>query len=470
MLKKLTALIISIALVCLLSGCDTFLFSSVDNLMRPPKIAGEINSKLIEGFEATVGENYVLKYPISGEYQSPCIMYDLDNDGVDEAIIFYSLESESTTVRMAFLDYSADKWQIVSDLKGLGNNVDQVSFEHVKNDNSVQVVITWNFFDTKTASILSIYNIGFTEDKIINSVQLIFNEPYSAMKIFDVDGSGSKEIFLISSVTSDTTVKKVGTLYAMRSDGSFASVSSVTMDSTVSGYSSIKLEPASENKPYRIFVDAIKGDISMSTEIIYWDSKINGLYSPLLDTDTQSVTSTIRSSRIESRDINGDGLIETPLQIPLVGSYTTSNSLKTEITSENNSVMLSNISTASVFLTKWCTFSADNKFVPVAYSAINSSDYYILNFKTEWINKITIENDVENRIWTFYEIDKSQKIGDKLFSIATIPSADWSEDKYNDDVKIAENHNLVYTVRIFESAKKFNITADLIKQQFEIIE
>lgn len=470
MLKKLTALIISVILVCLLSGCDTFLFSSVDNLMRPPKIAGENNSKLIEAFESTVGKSYVLKYPVAGEYQSPCIMYDLDSDGVDEAIIFYSLENESTTVRMAFLDYSADKWQIVSDLKGLGNNVDQVSFEHVKNDNSVQVVITWNFFDTKTASILSIYNIGFTEDKTINSVQLIFNEPYSAMKIFDVDGSGSKEIFLISSVTSDTTVKKVGTLYAMRSDGSFASVSSVTMDSTVSGYSSIKLEPASENKPYRIFVDAIKGDISMSTEIIYWDSKINGLYSPLLDTDTQSVTSTIRSSRIESRDINGDGLIETPLQIPLAGSYTTSNSFKTEISSESNSVTLSNISTASVFLTKWCTFSADNKFVPVAYSAINSSDYYILNFKTEWLDKITIENDVENRIWTFYKFDKSQGVGDKLFSIATDPSADWSEDKYNDDVKIAENHNLVYTVRIFEGAKKFNITADLIKQQFEIIE
>ena len=470
MLKKLTALIISVILVCLLSGCDTFLFSSVDNLMRPPKIAGENNSKLIEAFESTVGKSYVLKYPVAGEYQSPCIMYDLDSDGVDEAIIFYSLENESTTVRLAFLDYSADKWQIVSDLKGLGNNVDQVSFEHVKNDNSVQVVITWNFFDTKTASILSIYNIGFTEDKTINSVQLIFNEPYSAMKIFDVDGSGSKEIFLISSVTSDTTVKKVGTLYAMRSDGSFASVSSVTMDSTVYGYSSIKLEPASENKPYRIFVDAIKGDISMSTEIIYWDSKINGLYSPLLDTDTQSVTSTIRSSRIESRDINGDGLIETPLQIPLAGSYTTSNSFKTEISSESNSVTLSNISTASVFLTKWCTFSADNKFVPVAYSAINSSDYYILNFKTEWLDKITIENDVENRIWTFYKFDKSQGVGEKLFSIATDPSADWSEDKYNDDVKIAENHNLVYTVRIFEGAKKFNITADLIKQQFEIIE
>lgn len=470
MLKKLTALIISIMLVCLLSGCDTLLFSSVDNLMRPPKIAGELNSKLMNVFEAEIGEKYVLKYPISGEYQSPCVMYDLDSDGVEEAIIFYSLENESTSVRMAFLDYSDEKWQIVSDIKGLGNNVNQISFEHIKNDDSVQVVITWNFFDTKTASILSIYNIGFSEEKIINSVQLIFNEPYSAMKIFDVDGSGSKEIFLISSVTSNSSVKKIGTLYAMRSDGIFASVSSVTMDNTVSGYSSIKLEPASGNKPYRIFVDAVKGDISMSTEIIYWDSKINGLYSPLLNTDTQSVTSTIRSSRIESRDINGDGLIETPLQIPLVGSYTTSNSLKSENTSENIASELSSISASSVYLTKWCTFSDDNDFIPVAYSAINSSDYYIFNFKTEWIDKITIENDVENRIWTFYEIDKSQTIRDKLFSIATVPSAEWSEDKYKDDLKIAENHNLVYTVKVFDHAEKFNINEDVIRQQFEIIE
>lgn len=473
MLKKLLAAVVSVLLLCILSGCDTFLFSSVDNLMRPPKISGEVNSQLMEAFESSIGLKYSLKYPLSGEYQSPCVMYDMDNDGTDEAIIFYSPENESTTVRMAFFDYSEEKWNIVSDFKGLGNSINQIDFEDIKNDGSVQVVISWGFFDTKTASILSIYNVGFSQDNIINSVQLIFDEPYSAMKIFDVDGSGSKEIFLISSLTSNENVKKIGTLYAVRSDGSIASVSSVTMDSTVSGYSSIKLEPATENKPYRIFVDALKGDISMSTEIIYWDSKINGLSSPLLNTDTQSVTSTVRSIRIESRDINGDGLIETPLQVPLSGSYTTSSSLKAEASAGDisSAVTLDTPATASVFLTKWCTFSADNKFVPVAYAAINSSDYYVFNFKTEWLDKITIENDVENRVWTFYEISKSDSsLGDKLFSIATIPSLDWSEEKYSDYVKIAENNSLVYAAKIFNSAKAYGITSDVIIQQFEIIE
>lgn len=471
MFKKLLAAAISVLLLFLLSGCDTFLFSSVDNLMRPPKISGEVNSQLMEAFESEIGLKYSLKYPLSGGYQSPCVMYDMDNDGTDEAIIFYSPENESTTVRMAFFDYSADKWNIVSDFKGLGNSINQIDFEDIKNDGSVQVVISWGFFDTKTASILSIYNVGFSEDNIINSVQLIFNEPYSAMKIFDVDGSGSKEIFLISSVTLNESVKKVGTLYAMRSDNTIASVSSVTMDSTVSGYSSIKLEPAAENKPYRIFVDALKGDISMSTEIICWDSKTNGLASPLLNPDTQSVTATTRSIRIESRDINGDGLIETPLQVPLLGSYTTSSSLKAEASSGDVSAYANVSATASVFLTKWCTFSVNNSFTPVAYAAINSSDYYILNFKTEWLNRLTIENDVENRIWTFYEINKSDaSLGDKLFSIATIPSADWSEEKYSNYVKIAENNSLIYATKIFDSAKKYGITSNVIMQQFEIIE
>lgn len=469
MFKKITAAVTALVLLFLLSGCDTILFSSVDNLMRPPKISGEINSQLMNAFEASVGGQYSLKYPLSGDYQSPCVMYDMDNDGTDEAIIFYSPENESTTVRLAFFDYSQEKWSIVSDFKGIGNSINKISFEDIKNDGTVLLAISWGFFDTKTASILSVYSIGCSEDKIVNSVQLIFNEPYAAMNIFDVDGSGGKEIFLISSVTSKEGEKKVGTLYALRSDGSIAPVSSVTMDSTVSGYSSIKLEPASENKPYRIFVDAIKGDITMSTEIIYWDSKINGLYSPLFNTDTQSVTATVRSVRIESRDINGDGLIETPLQVPLAGSYTTSSTLKAEASTSDDAV-LSSATTASVFLTKWCTFSTDNKFVPVAYAAINSSDYYVLNFKTEWLDKITIENDVENRVWTFYEIDGNNNLGDKLFSIATIPASDWSAEKYSGYKKIAENNNLVYATKIYDGAEQYGITSKVVSQQFEIIE
>ena len=102
MFKKITAAVTAFVLLFLLSGCDTILFSSVDNLMRPPKISGEINSQLMNAFEASVGGQYSLKYPLSGDYQSPCVMYDMDNDGTDEAIIFYSPENESTTVRLAF--------------------------------------------------------------------------------------------------------------------------------------------------------------------------------------------------------------------------------------------------------------------------------------------------------------------------------------------------------------------------------
>ena len=109
--------------------------------------------------------------------------------------------------------------------------------------------------------------------------------------------------------------------------------------------------------------------------------------------------------------------------------------------------------------------------MPVAYSAINSSDYYVFNYKTEWLDKLTIENDVENRIWTFYEvINSGSSLGDKLFSIATIPFSDWSEEKYTGYVKIAENNSLVYAVKLFDAAKNHGITTEIVMKQFEIIE
>lgn len=317
MLKKAVSLLFLLAILFAFSGCDNVFFSSADNLMRPPKISGDINSALRTEFEKSIGGSYALKYPASGEYQSPYIMYDLDKDGQDEAVVFYSLEKDNTSARMALFDYTDDKWNLVSDIKGLGNSINSVSFEDMGNNGRIRLVVSWGFFDTKTANILAVYSLSSTGENKVDTVQQMFSEPYAAMKIFDVDGDGVKEIFLITDIAANDTVKNVGRLFTVRPDGSIAQIGAVTMDSTVSGYSSVKLEPAAGDKPYRIFVDAKKGDISMSTEVIYWDKKINGLSSPLLDVDTQSVTSTVRNTRIESRDINGDGILEIPLQMSM---------------------------------------------------------------------------------------------------------------------------------------------------------
>lgn len=54
-MKKISVLFITIIICCLFSGCNINI-SSVDALMRPPKLSGE-NSLLQQTFESTVGDS-----------------------------------------------------------------------------------------------------------------------------------------------------------------------------------------------------------------------------------------------------------------------------------------------------------------------------------------------------------------------------------------------------------------------------
>ena len=83
-LKKhiLACLALALSLVFLFSGCS-LRFTALPNLLRPPKPIGEY-SGLQESFESYVatatGKNFLLKTPITGDYRSSFIMYDMDND------------------------------------------------------------------------------------------------------------------------------------------------------------------------------------------------------------------------------------------------------------------------------------------------------------------------------------------------------------------------------------------------------
>ena len=88
MIKKVFLAVFAIVICLCLSGCSIDV-SSVEGLMRPPKLSGE-NSLLQEAFEKYLNssKNTIMKTPISGENRSSFLYYDLDNNGVKEAFAF----------------------------------------------------------------------------------------------------------------------------------------------------------------------------------------------------------------------------------------------------------------------------------------------------------------------------------------------------------------------------------------------
>lgn len=91
MKKRIFAVIAIIICFCIcFSGCD-FTFLSAEELIRPPRISGEISS-LQKAFEKTVNKEFVqMKTPINGDDRSSYIILDIDRDGNDDGLVFIQI-------------------------------------------------------------------------------------------------------------------------------------------------------------------------------------------------------------------------------------------------------------------------------------------------------------------------------------------------------------------------------------------
>ena len=77
-----------LAVCCLLlSACSSFQPNLTD-LMQSPKLTEE-QAEIYEALTNAADVSDVqLKYPKSGDYRSAFVMFDLDADGEDEALVF----------------------------------------------------------------------------------------------------------------------------------------------------------------------------------------------------------------------------------------------------------------------------------------------------------------------------------------------------------------------------------------------
>lgn len=162
-----------------------------------------------------------------------------------------------------------------------------------------------------------------------------------------------------------------------------------------------------------LIIDGENHSGTISTQIIYWDSKEQALKNPLstaLHTSANTNVST-RTTPTISKDINNDGIIE----IPSVATMPAGNK-------EDTSTICS--------LTTWNQYQLKtNSFKGILNMIINYKDGYYFKMPEKWItdNKniwptyVTARVDNENRTLSVYQwlSDETNTgyIGDKLFTI-----------------------------------------------------
>ncbi len=315
-LRKMSAFILCAVMLLLCSGCSLNFFS-VESLMSPPLQSGK-NGEVEEAFKKLMAEKTIqLRTPQSGDYQTAFILFDINGDSQEEAVVFYTDSSIDASVRMSFMESVNDTWVIASDVKGAGSGVFDVSFSDMDNDGVYEILVGWSLFDTKTSKIVSVYQVSMGE-KGVFVLNTLGNEYYNSKSITDFNGDEKEDLVLVYLDDTGESQQSYFRCFSLSEHDDFVKYSDVKLDSHISSVSKIQYDTVkyAGDSCRRVFIDCIKTESSMFTEILYWDSEdlkaVRDIKNP--------VTSTLRSSKIYCSDIDGDGLLEIPSNTKLNGA------------------------------------------------------------------------------------------------------------------------------------------------------
>lgn len=427
-LRKTAAL--AAALCVIFTGCIPD--SSIDNLLSPP-IMSEEQQDIYSALTASSGKDISLVYPRLGTYRSAFVFYDLDSDGDNEAVVFYSSRSsKDSNVRVNILDKGDGSWRSVYDHAGAGTTVEQVFFTDLGGTGTVRMAIGYGYM-TPTEKTLKLYSLG---DGVLNTE---YTETYYKTLTLDLDRDGGMDIAVVNCNNENHTASI--SLVTDRGSGaecvSSTPLSPTTVDlpSVIGGYIG--------NGTPAVFADGLQGNGNLSTEIIYC---INGeLRNPAMIDGSELSSRTVRSQGLYCRDIDGDGIIEIPEREAFPG-YRDGQDAQ--------------------YLTDWNVF--ENYSVVKKYTSFTEPHLgYAFMIPVRWQGLVTVKNDSITGEKVFYKYNGSLEQSRLELMRITVCSREDSEKRLLDGYfAAASTDSAVYMVRFGDTEDNLLLTTAEVTNNF----
>ncbi len=446
-----------VALCLVLTGCSA-IGLTVESQLTPPKSSGEqeairnaLDEYIINHTKNGESAEYTLKYPANGNYLTAFILLDQVRPHTlltagsaasptaayktqDLGLAFYRRNQDGALVHINLLKRAEDgTWSSVADVAGNGESVRQVEFADLDNDGIPELLIGWKMYNSRDSR-LSIYDI---DNKL---ARRSFNGTYTDLVVSDLTGDGADDLVLLSLMAGESFAS--AQMFSFQSDNVIISGHTL-LDGDIIGFGG-HIAASLTADVNGVFVDCHKDQGAMITELICWRNGI--LYSPLCDADTLLNTVTARETALESRDIDGDGVVEWPFTMRMTGFE------ETDITK-------------TLWHTEWrywdeATETVCNKF----HSLVPADDGYTLRLRQEW-DGLPAAYDAASRTLTLYEDEES---GEWLFRIRALGVNEGTSLPAG-YVLLEETDNRRYAVCLADAATEQAITLEEIRYLFTLL-
>lgn len=266
-LSFIKAVCVMLVMSVLLSACGLVDIFSVDSLIRAPKLTGE-DALVQEAFEAAVGTDVYLINPVTGDYRSSFVQYDIDMDGTQETLVFYSKRENSAETHIHFLKFRDDAWVSVGDITGKGSAIDHIAFYNLDKGGEDEIAVTWTLSDAKRTKNLALYKLD-GQNANVSVSQLLDLQVYD-YTVLDFDFDGQMELMYLYNDSANTEEPFTASIikYSETSDSGFLPVCKVELSEAIESPEKISYDI--KDGQYRLYIDCFTHTGELMTEILYY--------------------------------------------------------------------------------------------------------------------------------------------------------------------------------------------------------
>ncbi len=423
-LRRAAGVILAAVMLPAAAGCSM----QVEPYLVPPKLQGEqleIQKALDEYVTGTLKmPHYIMKYPKNRGQTSAFIrtslevdwitknMADTEQEPEEVAIAFYQDAAKTGNVHINMLRTVDGDWASVSDVEGLGTDIENVAFGDLDGDGLKEMLIGWNIYNSQEKQ-LHVYSMRNDTLTAVSTDNL-----YTEWFLGDVTSSGKDDLVLFRLEGNNRVTARLKTLQ----DGRMTDRGTVSLDGYIQRFGSMKIGKLADGVN-GLYVDATRDANTTITELIYWDKQ---LYAPFYDPVSNATLLTARTSGLASRDIDTDGQVEYPICTRLPGYHETT---------EPQEYM---------WLTQWYSWDyAAQQVQAEFYSLVNTADGYYIRLEDAWKDQVTATYEAQTHTLMVCTAPDG-KIGEPFLAVrvtrdgsaapasASIPDADfklWYEDE-----------------------------------------
>ena len=349
-LKKSAVLLIILLAVFSVAGC---LRVSADDLYSLPQVSEEylrlqaqINSVLSQGAEFSP--------PTSGPNRQAVQLKDINGDGINEVLAFFSFPGESTLdiyiFRMTDGDYS-----VADVIEGSGTAIESVRYVDMDGDGIMEIITGWQMSAT-----LKYFSIYSTRD--FHNVMLA-TEEYSELTVFDLSGDGNEDIVAIRLPTPESGA--VAQLFTLMADGEII-MSEARLSSGIEAIARVLTGKLADGVP-AVFVES-EGrydEGSLVTDICAFQN--DSFTNISLNGPSGYSEETVRARTIYSSDIDNSGFAKVPIPRQLKAQAET-----------------------VYYAIDWYAFSSRGNSQLALTTYHNNSDEWYLILPMDWRGKVSV--------------------------------------------------------------------------------